>query len=68
MNENNWVTPYGEIDIFWNENCEGMKDIDNVTIVTQGEGGLTTLLVGDAITSNSDCKQIGLFTKWVTVS
>ena len=63
-----WVNNYGDIDIFWNENCKDMNNIDNVTIITQGEGGFVTMLMGNAVVANEDCKQIGtILSKYHTV-
>mgnify|MGYP003151582299 CR=1 FL=1 len=68
MNENNWLMNYGDIDIFWNENCKDMDKIDNVTIITQGEGGFTTMLMANAIIENDNCKRIGtILSKYHTV-
>ena len=52
----------------YHQYCKNMDKIDNVTIVTQGEGGLTTMLMGNAIVANEDCKQIGtILSKYHTV-
>ena len=73
MSENNFwgrhMKNYGDIDIFWNEKgWFELGSIDNVTIITQGEGGFTTMLMGNAVVENDNCEKIGtILSKYHTV-
>ena len=63
MSENNFwgrrMKNYGDIDIFWNEKgWFELDSIDRVTIITQGEGGFTTMLMGNAVVENDNCEKI----------
>ena len=73
MSENNFwgrrMKNYGDIDIFWNEKgWFELNSIDRVTIITQGEGGFTTMLMGNAVVENDNCEKIGtILSKYHTV-